>query len=159
MGPKSLVKIGSVIDEMFLIGTNFAQTNVKLTNVTIPWQLTSVKDVFSNLHLKFGRNGVSNSWDTPDIDKYCHNKCCIDKCPRYCWNLVKMVPGTFGQNGASISWVIVEIEFLWVVVVVDQSHFHVKPNLGYVRLNWGWVGVLTKVGFIAYFPTKWQFLA
>ena len=24
-----------------------------------------------------------------------------------------------------------------------QSHFHVKPNLGYVRLSCGWVGVLT----------------
>ena len=24
-----------------------------------------------------------------------------------------------------------------------DSHFSVKPNLGYVRFNWGWVGVLT----------------
>ena len=63
-----------------------------------PWQLKSVQDCPRNLHLKFGQNRVSNSWDV-DV-----------------------------------------VEF---AVVVDQSHFRVKPNLGYVRLSWGWVGVLT----------------
>ena len=39
----------------------------------------------------------------------------------------------FGQNRASNSWDIADIEFPVVVVVVVvgvQSHFHVKPNLG-----------------------------
>ena len=41
-----------------------------------------------------------------------------------------------GYNRVSNSWDIADIEF---VVVgggwVDQSHFYVKPNLGYVSLN------------------------
>ena len=49
----------------------------------------------------------------------------------------------FGQNRVSNSWDIDDFEF-WVVVVSGvQSHFCVKPNSGCVRLNWGWVGVLT----------------
>ena len=70
----------------------------------LSWQLESVHKGPRNLHLKFGQNRVSNSWDIVDIE-----------------------------------FAVVVV----VVVVVDQSHFHVKPNLGYVRLSWGWVGVLT----------------
>ena len=63
-------------------------------------------------------------------------------------NVSRNLPLKFGQNQVSSSWDIGDIEF----VVVGgggggggvQSHFRVKPNLGYVRLNWGWVGVLTK---------------
>ena len=33
--PKSLVKIGPVTTEIFLIGTNVARTNVAWTNVTV----------------------------------------------------------------------------------------------------------------------------
>ena len=35
LGPKSLVKIGSVTADIFLIWTNVARTYVALTNVTI----------------------------------------------------------------------------------------------------------------------------
>ena len=49
----------------------------------------------------------------------------------------------FGLNLFSKSWDIGDIEFPVVVVVGVQSHFHVESNLGYVRLSWGWVGVLT----------------
>ena len=33
-----------------------------------------------NLHLKFGKNQVSNTWDIPDMDKCYQDKCCLDKC-------------------------------------------------------------------------------
>ena len=36
-------------------------------------------------------------------------------------------------------------------MVVVCSHFHVKPNLGYVRLSCGWVGVLTTRKYDIYF--------
>ena len=44
----------------------------------------------------FGKNGVSNSWYIPDMDK-CHmDKCCLDKSHCDCWNLFKMVAaGTY----------------------------------------------------------------
>ena len=65
------------------------------------------------------------------------NKCCKDKgCPGKChhgdWDLFEKVPG---QNQASNSWDIADIEFLVLVVVVVlvvYSHFQVKPNFGKV---------------------------
>ena len=39
------------------------------------------------------------------------------------------LPLKFGPNQVSNSLDIADIEFVWVV---DQSHFIVKPNLGYV---------------------------
>ena len=30
--------------------------------------------------LKFGQNGISKSWDIPDMDKCRQDKCCLDKC-------------------------------------------------------------------------------
>ena len=54
----------------------------------------------------------------------------------------------FCQNRFGNSWDITDIEFSggswwWVVVVVCRVIFVSNPTLGYVRLNWGWVGVLT----------------
>ena len=44
----------------------------------------------------FGKNGVSNSWYIPDMDKCCQDKCCLDKCHHHVsWNLFKRVPGTY----------------------------------------------------------------
>ena len=49
----------------------------------------------------------------------------------------------FCQNRFSNSWDITDIEFSgggwWVCKVIFVSN----PTLGYVRLNWGWVGNLT----------------
>ena len=45
--------------------------------------------------------------------------------------------------GSVAAEILVTLSLLWVVVVVGgvQSHFHVKPNLGYVRVAYGgWVG-------------------
>ena len=55
--PKSLLKIGSVIDEIFLISTNVARTLDAWTNVTAK----VVQDGPRNLPLKFGQNQVSDS--------------------------------------------------------------------------------------------------
>ena len=52
----------------------------------------------------------------------------------------------FCQNWFSNSWDITDIEFSggwWLVVVVCKVIFTSNPTLGYVRLNWGWVRVLT----------------
>ena len=50
------------------------------------------------------------------------------------------------NQGLKFGW----IGTVWPDCLIDylvgwyvQSHFHVKPNLGYVRLNFGWVWVLT----------------
>ena len=43
MGTKSLVKIGSVIGELFLIWTKVAKTNVAWTNVTVTVFICLVK--------------------------------------------------------------------------------------------------------------------
>ena len=48
-----------------------------------------------NLHLKFGQNQISNSWDISEMNKCHQDKFCLDKCHRYSWNLLKMVPGTY----------------------------------------------------------------
>ena len=61
-----MVKIGSVTDEIFLIWTNVARTNVAWTNVTV--YLKSVQDSPMNLRLKFRQNWVSNSRDITDIE-------------------------------------------------------------------------------------------
>ena len=52
-----------------------------------PWQSESVLDVHMNLPLKFHQNQVSNSWDIPDMYKCREEKCCVDKCHPYSWNL------------------------------------------------------------------------
>ena len=59
------------------------------------WHLESVQDGPRNLRLKFGQNWISNSRDISDMDKCLQDKCCLDKCPRYGWNLFKMVTGTY----------------------------------------------------------------
>ena len=64
LGPKSLVKVGSVTVEILLIWTNVARTYVAWTNVT----MESVLDVPMSLHLKFHQNRVSNSWDIANIE-------------------------------------------------------------------------------------------
>ena len=50
----------------------------------------------------------------------------------FCWS--RKTTLKFGQNRVSNTWDIADIEFVavggWVVVVVLQSHFRVKPNLG-----------------------------
>ena len=86
------------------------------------WELASVKEGPRNLHLKFGQNRVSISWNIPDMDKCLQDKYWQDKCRHYSWNLFKMVPGTyllflkFGQNRLRNSWDIADIEFVVVVV-------------------------------------------
>ena len=64
--PKSLVKIGSLTAEIFLIWTNVVRT--MLPEQISPWQLAFAKDGPRNLLLKFGQNGVSYSWDIDDIE-------------------------------------------------------------------------------------------
>ena len=84
LGPKSLVKIRSVTAKSLLI----------MTNVTL--RVVICKDGRRNLHLKFGLNRVSNSWDIPDMDK-CQQYilCCLDKWHLDSWHFIKMVPGTY----------------------------------------------------------------
>ena len=55
------------------------------------WQMAFIKDVPRNLPLDFGHNRISNSWDITDMDKCRQDKCCLDECHRYSWNLIKMV--------------------------------------------------------------------
>ena len=110
------------------------------------WQLTSVEDGSGNLHLKFGQNRVSNSWDIPDMDKSCMDKnvpVMVGICSRCSQQPIfgQMLPGQmlprqmspwqlesvhegprnlhlkFGQIRASNSWDIADIEFSVVVVV------------------------------------------
>ena len=59
------------------------------------WQLEYVVDVPSNLPLKFGQNGVSNSWDIADMDKFRQGICCPDKCPHDSWHLLNMGPKSY----------------------------------------------------------------
>ena len=59
------------------------------------WWLASVKDSPKNLPFKFSWNWVKNSWDIPDIDICRQDKCCLDKCHRDGWDLLKMVPQTY----------------------------------------------------------------
>ena len=101
-----------------------------------PWQLASVKDGPTNLPLKFGQNGVSNSWDIPHMDKCRKDKCCLTNVKMtvgICSRCLSNLSLKFGQNRANNSWDIADIEFVWwVVVVVDggvQSHFRLKPKL------------------------------
>ena len=54
-----MVKIGSLIAELFLIWAKVAKTNVAWTNVTVT--VASVKDGPRNLPIKFGQNWVSNN--------------------------------------------------------------------------------------------------
>ena len=61
LGPKSLVKIGSVRSEILLIWTNVPRRNIAWTNVTVTTKICSRCP--NNLLLKFGQNRVSNSWD------------------------------------------------------------------------------------------------
>ena len=56
---QSLVKIGFILAEIFLIWTNVAGTNVARTNVIVT--LESVKKGPRNLTFKFGQNRVSNN--------------------------------------------------------------------------------------------------
>ena len=63
---QSLVKIGFILAEIFLIWTNVAGTNVARTNVIVT--LESVKKGPRNLTFKFGQNRVSNNWDISNIE-------------------------------------------------------------------------------------------
>ena len=101
------------------------------------WYLASVIDGTRNLTLTFGQNRVSNSWDIPDMDK-----CCLDKCQCDSWNLFKRVPGTYLVKIGPLTGKILPTLISWWVVVV-YSHFRVKPKLNIERLSWGWVWVLT----------------
>ena len=68
---------------------------------------------------KFGQNWVSNSWDIPNMDK-----CCLDKCQP---ELESMLDGPrnlrlkFHQSRVSNSWDIADLKvpfgWWWVVVV------------------------------------------
>ena len=89
----SLVKIGSVTAEIFLIWTNVARTNFALTNITVTVGLCerwSKEPTF-----KVWSKSVSNNWDIPYMDKCRQDKCCLDKCPSDRWHLLKMVQGTY----------------------------------------------------------------
>ena len=58
------------IADILLIWTNVARTNVAWTNFHtffFWWQLEYVHKGPRNLHLKFGQNRTSNSWDIADI--------------------------------------------------------------------------------------------
>ena len=44
--------------------------------------LACIKDSARNIPLKFDQNRVSNSSDTPNMDKSRQDKCCLDKCHR-----------------------------------------------------------------------------
>ena len=99
-GPRNLpLKFGQnrvAAAEIFLIWTNVVGTNVVWTNVIVTvgiWLRWSQKS-----NLKFGQNGVSSSWDIPDMDKCRCDKCCLDK--YYCdsWNLFKIVSRTYLQS-------------------------------------------------------------
>ena len=114
-------------------------------------QLESVKDGPMNLPLKFGQNWVSNSRDITDMDIYCRDKCCLDKCHHGSWNLFKRIPGTYLEGFIKIGSVTADIFLIWTNIVrtnvawtnaeilltlslcggwwvVVKNHFNVKPN-------------------------------
>ena len=77
------------------------------------WHLESVQVGPRNLRLKFCQNRFSNSWDIADI------MFLVVEQPRLIW------------------WA--ATAYMVVCKVILTSN----PTLGYVRLNWGWVGVWT----------------
>ena len=87
IGTKNLVKIGSVTELKYSWYGQMLQGQMLPWQMSL-WQLASVKDGCRSLHLKFGKNPVSNSWDIPDMDKCYKNKYCQDKCHHYSWSWV-----------------------------------------------------------------------
>ena len=77
------------------------------------WQLESVHKGPRNLHLKFGQNRISNSWDISEMNKCHQDKFCLGKCHCYSRNLLKMVPGTYLQSLVEIGSVTAEIQDWW----------------------------------------------
>ena len=85
----SLVKIGSVTDEISDMD-KCCQDKCCIDK----YSMAFVEDVPMNLHLNFGQNRVSNSWNIPDMDKCRQDKWWLDNCHPDSWNIFKMVPGT-----------------------------------------------------------------
>ena len=97
------------------------RVNFRFKSRLLPWHLASVKDGPRNLRLKFGQYRLSNSWDIADIEFP------VEEPRLIWWRATAYMVKSHGLYGV-------------------QSHFRFKPNLGYVRLNWGWVVVLTISG-------------
>ena len=55
------------------------------------WQLEYVQYDPRTLPLKFGQDGVSNSYDIQDMDKCRKKKYCLDECHCYTWNMFKNI--------------------------------------------------------------------
>ena len=108
---KSLVKIGSVTAEIFLLWINVTKTNVALTNITVADGICSgcsQKPTF-----KFCPNFVSNSLDIACMERCCQDNCCLDKCHRDSCHLLKMVPGTYNSSLVKIGSITAEILLIW----------------------------------------------
>ena len=103
MGPKSVVNIGSVSAEIYLIWSQMSLEQMLPWQMS-SWHLASVEDGPRNLSLKFGQNLISNRWDIPDMDKCHHDKCSLDKCTRDSLNLFKMVLGTYVYDEKWWQW-------------------------------------------------------
>ena len=58
---------------------------------------------------KVYQNLAINSWDIADMDKCCQNICCLDKCYRYSWHLLKIVKGSHFYSFVKIGSVKVQI--------------------------------------------------
>ena len=43
------------------------------------------------------------------MDKYCQEKCCLDKCHHDSWDVLRMVPGTYVKSFVKIGSVTAEI--------------------------------------------------
>ena len=144
------LKIRSASAKIFLIWTNVARTNIAWTNVAIAVEICS----------RWSQEPIFKIWSNSDqyqLRYFCNGQMSPGQMllgQMSLWHLESVQDGPrnlrlkFCQNRFSNSWDITDIEFSggwWVVVVVCKVIFTSNPTLGYVRLNWGWVGVLTIV--------------
>ena len=101
-GQMSSWQLESVLDAPRNLPVKFHQNQV--SKLRYPWYVqmsrgqmlcgqmssewsASVKDSQRNLPLKFHNNPVINSWDIPDVDRCCKDKCCLYECHHDSWNL------------------------------------------------------------------------
>ena len=85
-----------------------------------------------NLHLKFGQNRISNSWDISEMNKCHQDKFCLGKCHCYSRNLLKMVPGTYLQSLVEIGSVTAEIQDWWHTPNAERrntSNYYIDTSL------------------------------
>ena len=81
---------------------------------------------------KFDQNLFINSGDIADMYKCRQDICCMDKCYRDSWHLLKMVQESYFQSLDKIGSVTAEIFLIWTNVAmtnVAQTNVNVKVGI------------------------------